>query len=40
MDLIEKLKKANVNMELKEEENVDNRFEGKVFVLTGCTKRR
>ena len=35
MDLIEKLKKANVNMELKEEENVDNRFEGKVFVLTG-----
>ena len=35
IDLIEKLKKANVNMELKEEESLDNRFEGKVFVLTG-----
>lgn len=34
-DLIDKLKKANVNMELKAEENVDNRFEGKTFVLTG-----
>ena len=35
IDLIEKLKKANVNMELKQEGNSDNRFEGKVFVLTG-----
>ena len=34
-DLIEKLKTANVNMELKQGENSDNRFEGKIFVLTG-----
>lgn len=34
-DLIEKLKKAGVNTTAKEEENIDNRFEGKTFVLTG-----
>ena len=34
-DLIEKLKIANVNMELSQAENLDNRFEGKTFVLTG-----
>ena len=34
-DLIEKLKAANVNMELNQEEVLDNRFEGKTFVLTG-----
>lgn len=35
IDLINKLKNVNVNMKLKEEENTDNRFEGKTFVLTG-----
>ncbi len=34
-DLIQKLKVAGVNTEAKEEENIDNRFEGKTFVLTG-----
>ncbi len=34
-DLIKKLKDANVNMELLEEDGQDNRFEGKIFVLTG-----
>lgn len=35
IDLINKLKNVNVNMKLNEEENTDNRFEGKTFVLTG-----
>ncbi len=35
IDLINKLKNVNVNMKLNEEENTDNRFEGKIFVLTG-----
>ena len=35
VDLINKLKNVNVNMKLNEEEIIDNRFEGKVFVLTG-----
>ena len=37
LDLIEKLKKAGVNTVVvsKEDENTDNRFEGKTFVLTG-----
>ena len=35
LDLINKLKESGVNLETVEEENVDNRFEGKVFVLTG-----
>lgn len=34
-DLISKLKTAGVNMQTLEEENSDNRFEEKVFVLTG-----
>ncbi|MBR3255201.1 MAG: NAD-dependent DNA ligase LigA [Clostridia bacterium] len=33
--LIEKLKAAGVNMECLEEQINDNRFEGKIFVLTG-----
>ena len=39
IDLINKLKKANVNMELKEDEQFDNRFEGKTFVLTGSLEK-
>lgn len=34
-DLIEKLKNAGVNTVAQEDENIDNRFEGKTFVLTG-----
>ena len=34
-DTLEKLSKAGVNMEVLEEEQIDNRFEGKTFVLTG-----
>lgn len=34
-DLIERLKNAGVNMKSLEEESLDNRFEGKTFVLTG-----
>ena len=34
IDLIDKLKEAGVNME-HEEEMIDNRFDGKIFVLTG-----
>jgi len=35
MDLIERLKKAGVNMEEDSEEETDERFVGKIFVLTG-----
>ncbi len=35
IDLIKKLKAGGVNTKAKEEENLDNRFEGKTFVLTG-----
>ena len=35
IDLINKLKEANINMEAIEEEGADNRFEGMTFVLTG-----
>lgn len=35
IELIEKLKKAKVNMENENDENTDNRFEGMTFVLTG-----
>ena len=35
-DLIERLRKNGVNMEAKVEEGVDDRFRGKVFVLTGA----
>ena len=39
IDLIEKLKKAGVNTKTLEEENVDNRFEGMTFVLTGSLEK-
>ena len=39
-DLLEKLRQAGVNMEsLEQEENIDNRFEGKTFVLTGSLEK-
>ncbi len=38
-DLIEKLKVAGVNTISLEEENIDNRFEGKTFVLTGSLQK-
>ena len=38
-DLIEKLKNANVNMQIKENNKYDNRFEGKTFVLTGSLEK-
>ena len=38
-DLIEKLKVAGVNTVSLEEENSDNRFDGKTFVLTGSLER-
>ena len=34
-DLIQKLKAAGVNTNAHKQENVDDRFEGKTFVLTG-----
>ena len=34
-DLINKLKEANVNTKIEENKIMDNRFEGKTFVLTG-----
>ena len=39
IDLINKLKLAGVNMESLGEENTDNRFEGKTFVLTGALSK-
>ena len=39
IDLINKLKLAGVNMESLEEENTDNRFESKTFVLTGALSK-
>ena len=39
VDMIERLKAAGVNMEAKIEEGTDNRFEGKVFVLTGTLEK-
>lgn len=38
-DLIEKLKKYGVNMSAIVDENEDNRFEGKTFVLTGALEK-
>ena len=35
-DIIERLKNIGVNMESLQEDNIDNRFEGKIFVLTGA----
>ena len=34
-DLIERLKKAGVNMQMEENENTDDRFQNMTFVLTG-----
>ena len=39
IDLLDKLKQANVNMESLEEESTDNRFEGQIFVLTGSLEK-
>ena len=39
IDLINKLKEANINMEAIVEEGVDNRFEGMTFVLTGALEK-
>lgn len=39
IDIINKLKEAGVNMEIIEEAGVDNRFNGKTFVLTGALER-
>lgn len=38
-DLLEKLKQCGVNMEAQVEENVDERFAGKTFVLTGTLSK-
>jgi len=38
-DTIDKLKQAGVNMEVLQEEGLDNRFEGKTFVLTGSLEK-
>ena len=39
IDLIEKLKNAGVNMQSKNEEEYDDRFAGKIFVLTGSLQK-
>ena len=39
VDLLQKLKQAGVNMEAQQEQGVDNRFEGKTFVLTGSLEK-
>ena len=39
IDMINRLKEAGVNMEAKKEEGIDNRFEGKTFVLTGSLEK-
>ena len=39
IDLINRLKEANVNMEALDTEDIDNRFEGKTFVLTGTLEK-
>ena len=38
-DLIKRLKEAGVNTKEAEEEILDNRFEGKTFVLTGTLEK-
>lgn len=38
-DLINKLKEANVNMKETDNEDIDNRFEGMTFVLTGTLEK-
>lgn len=39
IDLINRLKEANVNMEALESDDIDNKFEGKTFVLTGSLEK-
>ena len=39
IDLINRLEKSGVNMKAIEDENADNRFEGKTFVLTGSLEK-
>ncbi len=39
IDLINKLKSAGINTTSLEEENTDNRFENKTFVLTGTLSK-
>ena len=39
IDLINRLKQAGVNMQLKQEHGTDNRFDGKIFVLTGALEK-
>ena len=39
VDLINRLKEAKVNMEALESKDIDNRFEGKTFVLTGTLEK-
>ena len=39
IDIIEKLKAAGVNMSMEEDNGTDNRFEGKIFVLTGSLEK-
>ena len=39
VDLLERLEKANVNMEELEAESEDKRFEGMTFVLTGALEQ-
>ena len=38
-DIIKRLKNFGVNMESLQEDNIDNRFEGKIFVLTGALEK-
>ena len=39
LDLLERLKIAGVNMKEDEEESTDDRFSGKIFVLTGSLEK-
>lgn len=39
IDIINKLEEAGVNMQAIEEDGIDNRFEGKTFVLTGTLQK-
>ena len=39
VDLISKLRASGLNFEVEEDENTDNRFEGKIFVLTGALEK-
>ena len=39
IDLINRLKEYGVNMNSYQDENIDSRFEGKVFVLTGALEK-